>query len=297
MRWKRRFWKRSEVLEQDFGAHGDVAELLGNRSLVLLGCGKMGGALLAGWLAAGIRGASLKVLEPAPSDALLERASDAGVAINPSSLPRGECVAVLAVKPQMMSDALPSVAPLAQASSLFVSIAAGITISRLAATLPGGRVIRTMPNTPAAIGLGVTALAAGPGVTARDRQVATALLSAVGSTVWLEQESSLDAVTAVSGSGPAYVFHLIECLAVAAEAEGLGPELALELARETVAGAGALAKKSSKHPAELRADVTSPAGTTAEALVELMNPQTGLGPLMERAVAAAARRSRELASV
>lgn len=272
-----------------------LSGLLGDRDLVLLGCGRMGSALLNGWLAAGINPGSVRIHEPAPSDALRELVAATELTLNPDLPPNDGAVSVIAVKPQVIDAALAAVAPVAGAGGLCLSIAAGITISRLAASLPGGRVIRCMPNTPAEIGRGITALAAGPGLTETDRQIATGLMAAVGEAVWFEDESDLDAVTAVSGSGPAYVFHLIECLAAAGEAEGLAPELSLALARATIDGAGALAMTSEKSPTQLRAEVTSSGGTTAEGLKELAHPETGLGPLMKRTVAAATRRSRELA--
>ena len=276
------------------GATLSPAERLGGRPLVLLGCGKMGGALLDGWLAAGIPGNALHILEPAPSAALTERIDGTGAILNPARLPAGPAVTVIAVKPQILEEALPQVRPLAAEGGLFVSIAAGIQIRQMQTLLGTGRIIRTMPNTPAAIGRGITALAAGPEAGEADFALAEALLGAVGVTLRLPDESGMDAVTAVSGSGPAYVFHLIEALAAAAEQEGLAPDLALNLARTTVAGAGALAEQSPKPPAELRTDVTSPGGTTAAGLVELMHAETGLVPLIARTVRAAARRSREL---
>jgi pyrroline-5-carboxylate reductase len=260
------------------------------RGLVLLGCGKMGGALLDGWLAAGLPPQAVTVLDP-KADA---RLAGLGVRVN-AALPDRPAVVVLAVKPQMMAEAMPSVAGLARSGALFMSIAAGTSIAWFERTLGAGTpVVRAMPNTPAAVGRGITALvanAAGQGGLA----LARALASAVGETVLLESESQMDAVTAVSGSGPAYVFHLIEALAAAGEAEGLSRELAMQLARATVCGAGELAHRSDDSAEMLRVAVTSPGGTTAAALSELMDPQHGLPPLMRRAVAAAAARSRALA--
>ena len=274
----------------------DLAGLLGDGRLALLGCGKMGGALLEGWRAAGVPGTAIDVIEPAPTPALRERADADGIRLNPDPPPDEVRVAVIAVKPQVLDAALPQIAPLDRHGALFLSIAAGITIERLARWFPRGGVVRAMPNTPASIGRGASALTCRPELGTADRALAEALLAAVGGTTWLPRESDLDAVTGVSGSGPAYVFYLIEALAAAAESEGLSPDVARMLARETVAGAGALAKETNRPPSELRRDVTSPAGTTAEGLKVLMDPDTGLGPLMERTVAAATRRSRELAS-
>lgn len=263
-----------------------------NRSgLVLLGCGKMGSALLAGWLARGVGAAAVTVLDPAPSDWL--RAT--GVALN-APLPDAPAVVVLAVKPQMMGSALPDMAALGNGPTLFVSIAAGTTLARLADVL-GDRtpIIRTMPNTPAAVGAGVTALIGNAAVHPDQMALAEALMAAVGQTVLLDNESQMDAVTALSGSGPAYVFHMIEAMAQAGVAQGLDPDLSMTLARATVIGAGALAQDDPTDAATLRANVTSPGGTTAAALKVLMDSDTGLPPLMVRAIDAAAKRSRELA--
>lgn len=270
--------------------HAPIAE----RGLVLLGCGKMGTALLEGWLAGGLPPAAVTVLEPKPSPRLEALAGD-GLRLN-TELPPDPAVAVLAVKPQMMGDALPRLAALGDGDTLFVSIAAGTPIRAFEAAL-GDRtpIVRAMPNTPAAVGRGITALVANAAAGEDGLALAEALMRAVGQTVRLDGEGQMDAVTAVSGSGPAYVFLLVEALAAAGEAEGLSPDLALALARATVGGAGALAESADKAPAELRIDVTSPGGTTAAALGVLMAEDTGLPALMRRGVAAAAARSRELA--
>lgn len=263
----------------------DVAE----RGLVLIGCGRMGGAMLDGWLARGLPAERVWVVDPAPG----ERVQALGVHLN-GEMPERPSVAVVAVKPQLLDEAMPTLAPLADAGTLVVSVVAGVPLSRYEALGPRVPVVRTMPNTPAAIGRGITALVAN--ATAGDAGLvrAEALMSAVGETVRLADEGQMDAVTALSGSGPAYVFHLIEALAAAGEAEGLTPDLALRLARATVAGAGALASESGEDPAALRRAVTSPGGTTQAALSVLMDDRTGLAPLLRRAVGAAARRSREL---
>ena len=265
---------------------------IADRGLVLLGCGKMGTALLEGWLAGGVAPASVTVLEPKPSPRLAELAG-AGLRLN-AELPPHPAVAVLAVKPQMMGEALPRLAALGNGDTLFVSIAAGTPIRSFEAAL-GARtpIVRAMPNTPAAVGRGITALVANAHANAGARDLAEVLMRAVGQTVRLDDEAQMDAVTAVSGSGPAYVFLMIEALAAAGEAEGLSPELAL--ARATVAGAGALAESNDRAPTALRVDVTSPGGTTAAALAVLMEEGTGLPALVRRGVAAAAARSRELA--
>ena len=202
---------------------------------------------------------------------------------------------LIAVKPQMMAQALPSLQALGNGATLFLSVAAGTTIAHYEAVLGTKTpIIRAMPNTPAAIGRGITAITGNAQATAAHLDLAQALLSAVGQVVRLDGEHQMDAVTAVSGSGPAYVFHLIETLAAAGEAEGLPADLSLQLARATVAGAGALAEASDESPGQLRVNVTSPAGTTAAALAVLMDPATGFPPLLKRAVKAAADRGREL---
>ncbi|ESW61399.1 MAG: pyrroline-5-carboxylate reductase [Rhodobacter sp. CACIA14H1] len=262
-------------------------ERVAREGLVLLGCGKMGSALLAGWLQAGVPAASVWVIEPNPSDWL----KGAGVHLN-EGVPPAPAVALLAVKPQMMGAALPALQALGNGRTLFVSIAAGTTIAAFEAAL-GDRtpIVRTMPNTPAMVNRGITALCRNAHVPDADMELAVALMAAVGETVILEGEHQIDAVTAVSGSGPAYVFHLIEAMAAAGEAEGLAPEVAMKLARATVSGAGELAHRSGESAAQLRVNVTSPGGTTAAALAVLMPELPGL---MGRAVKAAADRGREL---
>lgn len=262
--------------------------------LVLLGCGKMGSALLAGWLKAGVAPASVWVTEPNPSPWLADLAGQ-GLHLN-DGLPKAPAVCLLAVKPQMMGAALPSVAALGAKGTLILSIAAGTTIASFEAVFgTSARIIRSMPNTPAAIGKGITAFVGNTHATAADLALAADLLAAVGQTVALETEAQIDAVTAVSGSGPAYVFHLIEAMEAAAMAEGLPAAMARVLAIATVEGAGALAAQADEDPAQLRVNVTSPGGTTAAALGVLMDDAAGLKPLVERAVHAAAERGRELA--
>lgn len=266
--------------------HGNVAE----RGLFLIGCGKMGSAMLAGWLADGLPAGSVWVQDPAPSDWVLAQ----GVHVN-AEPPAKPAVVLIAVKPQKMQDALPSLAGMTGADTLFVSVAAGTTIGALAAALPpGARIVRAMPNTPAAIGRGITAIVGNAAAGDDGLTVAATLLEAVGQVVRLTDEAQMDAVTGVSGSGPAYVFHMIEAMAEAAEAEGLEPDLALALARATVAGAGALAIETDRPPGDLRADVTSPNGTTQAGLDVLMDAREGLRPLMRATVAAAANRARDL---
>ena len=266
---------------------------LAARGLVLLGCGKMGSALLDGWLARGMPAGSVWIIDPNPSERLVTRTAE-GLHLN-EGLPPVPAVVLLAVKPQMMDDALPQITELADGRTLFLSVAAGKTLSYFAERLGArARVIRSIPNTPAAVGRGITALIANAQVDEAGTRLAEALLAAVGQTVRLDTEDQMDAVTAVSGSGPAYVFHLIETLAAAGAAQGLPPEMSMKLAKATVGGAGQLAEDSPDDPGQLRANVTSPQGTTAAALEVLMDSETGFPALLRRAVDAATRRSREL---
>lgn len=261
------------------------------RGLVLLGCGKMGSAMLAGWLAKGLPPASVWVVEPYPSDWL----KSTGVHLN-DTLPAHPAIVLVAVKPQMMAEALPSLVAMGQGDTLFISVAAGTPISYFEKTLGAATpVIRAMPNTPAAISRGITAIIGNAYADAAALDEAEVLLRAVGEVVRLDNEAQIDAVTGVSGSGPAYVFHMIETMAKAGEEQGLPAELALQLATATVAGAGALAQASQDHPSQLRINVTSPNGTTQAALEVLMDETTGFPALLSRAVAAATERSKELA--
>jgi pyrroline-5-carboxylate reductase len=265
-------------------------DVVARDGLVLLGCGKMGTALLTGWLEAGLPVGSVWVIEPNPSDWLVET----GVHLN-EGLPEAPAVALLAVKPQMMGKALPAVQAMGNGTTLFISIAAGTTLATFEAAL-GDRtpIVRTMPNTPAMVGRGITAICGNAHVTAEQLGLARQLMAAVGQVVDLDGEHQIDAVTAVSGSGPAYVFHLIETMAAAGEAEGLPPDIAMQLARATVCGAGELAFRSSDSAAQLRINVTSPGGTTAAALAVLMDDTNGFPALLKRAIKAAADRGREL---
>jgi pyrroline-5-carboxylate reductase len=265
-------------------------ERVARDGLVLLGCGKMGTALLTGWLAAGVPAASVWVIEPNPTDWL----RGSGVHLN-QGVPAAPAVALLAVKPQMMGAALPALQALGNGATLFVSIAAGTTIASFEAAL-GDRtpIVRTMPNTPAMVGRGITAICRNAHVSDANFALSRDLMAAVGQVVELSGEDQIDAVTAVSGSGPAYVFHLIEAMAAAGEAEGLPADVAMQLARATVCGAGELAFQSPETAAQLRINVTSPGGTTAAALGVLMDREAGFPPLLRRAVKAAADRGREL---
>ncbi len=265
------------------GALEEVAE----RGLVLLGCGKMGSAMLAGWLERGLPPRAVHVIDPAPSDWLRQT----GVGL-PGPMPEAPAVLLVAVKPQMMAEALPDVAQFGGGRTLVLSVAAGVSLSAYETAFgPGTPLVRAMPNTPAAVGRGVTALVANDAAGEAGLALAETLLGAVGATVRLQNEAEMDAVTGLSGSGPAYVFHLVEAMAAAGEAEGLAPDLAMTLARATVAGAGALLDASGDEASQLRINVTSPKGTTAAGLGVLM-PE--LPELIRRTVAAAADRSREL---
>jgi pyrroline-5-carboxylate reductase len=268
-----------------------LADLSG--TVVLAGAGKMGGAMLAGWLAQGLDANRVAVIEPYPSDEIKALAAK-GVRLNPAPHDTGSVAAlVIAVKPQMFREAGPALKPFIAPDTLVVSIMAGITIAALTQVC-GGSVVRAMPNTPAAIGRGITVAVADQNVSAAQRAVADALLRATGAVEWTKDETLMDAVTAVSGSGPAYVFLLAEELARAGVEAGLPPELATKLARETVAGSGELLHRSDLDAAMLRRNVSSPGGTTAAALEVLMGAD-GMQSLLTRAVAAATQRSRELA--
>jgi pyrroline-5-carboxylate reductase len=262
-------------------------------TILLAGAGKMGGAMLSGWLARGLNPTRVAVIEPQPSEEIRALAAK-GVRLNASAKEFGAVATlVVALKPQTFAEAGADLKPFAAADTLVVSIMAGTTIASLQKVC-GGSVVRAMPNTPAAIGRGITVAVAAKDVSAAQRAVADALLRATGSVEWVDDEGLMDAVTAVSGSGPAYIFLLAEELARAGVEAGLPAELATKLARETVAGSGELLHRSDLASATLRQNVTSPGGTTAAALEVLMGDD-GLQQLMIRAIAAATRRSKELA--
>ena len=262
-------------------------------TIVLAGAGKMGGAMLTGWLAGGLDPRRVAVIEPHPSAEISALAAK-GIRLNPTPKDIGDVATlVVAVKPQTLSEAGPALKQFVGSSTLVVSIMAGTPIATLEKVC-GGSVVRSMPNTPAAIGRGITVAVAATRVSAAQRAVADALLRATGSVEWVDDENLMDAVTAVSGSGPAYIFLLAEELARAGVEAGLPVELATRLARETVSGSGELLHRSEDSSATLRKNVTSPGGTTAAALEVLMG-DGGLQPLMIRAVAAATKRSKELA--
>ncbi|MBV1706884.1 MAG: pyrroline-5-carboxylate reductase [Hyphomicrobiales bacterium] len=264
-------------------------------SLTLAGVGKMGFALLEGWLKAGLSPSATTLIDPYPADAVRALCADRGISLNPP-VAKGVAadVLVLAIKPQML-DHVAEVAARTGPDTLVISILAGKTMADVAARFPQARaLVRAMPNTPAAVGRGITGFYANDAVTPAQKALAEALLAATGSVVALAQENDVDAVTAVSGSGPAYVFLLAECLAGAGVALGLERDVAEQLARATVQGAGELMYQNpATSPAQLRINVTSPGGTTAAALDVLMGRE-GLQDLLTAAVRAAHRRARAL---
>lgn len=267
------------------------------RPIVLIGAGRMGQALLAGWAQRGI--APLIAVEPSPSPALKRFAKLNHVALfaradSIDSVRAAACV--VALKPQVLKREAARLRAIAGSGAVMISIAAGTNITTLKKAWGAkARIVRAMPNTPGAIGRGITALYAAKGVNAKDRALAGKLLSALGQTLWVKRESDIDAVTAVSGSGPAYVFLLVEALAEAAQAEGLSRAMAQRLARATVTGSGALLEADPANVETLRRNVTSPGGTT-EAALKVLLAKDGLSSLLRRAVAAAHRRARELGS-
>lgn len=267
------------------------------RPLLLVGCGKMGGALLAGWLERGVAARDVTLVEPNAAAVAGFAAAGARVVAATGDLPETfrPAIVLLAVKPQMMDQVMAPLVRFVQPDTLFLSIAAGKTLDYFARHLgEAAAVVRAMPNTPAAVARGMSVLVASSAVSSAQRAAAEELMAAVGETAWVEDEALIDVVTAVSGGGPAYVFLLAEVLAEAGAANGLPRDLAERLARVTVAGSGELLHRSPERPAQLRQNVTSPGGTTLEALKVLM-AEDGLQPLVTRAIAAATRRSRELA--
>jgi pyrroline-5-carboxylate reductase len=261
--------------------------------LLLVGCGKMGGAMLEGWLARGLAASDVVVAEPAEGLRPMKPGLQALAASNEvSETPE---IVVLAVKPQSMDSVLPDLKRFADKGAVFLSIAAGKTLGYFAGHLgKGAKVVRSMPNTPAAVRQGITVATAASGVSAAEKKRCHELLEAVGQVLWVDDEALMDPVTALSGSGPAYVFLLVEAMAAAGAKLGLTPEMAMQLARATVSGSGELLRQSSEPAAQLRVNVTSPGGTTAEALKVLM-ADDGIQPVFDKALAAASRRSKELA--
>jgi pyrroline-5-carboxylate reductase len=265
-----------------------------DRPLLLVGAGKMGGAMLAGWISGGLNPAAIRVLDDAPSPETLALCAARGVPRGP--LPTGAApkVIVMAVKPQIMGAVFPAIAATAAPDTITLSIAAGKTLASFEATLPPrSAVVRAMPNTPALIGRGMTVLCANKTATSDQRAICTALMGMVSQVAWIDDEADMDAVTAVSGSGPAYVFLLCEAMTAAGIKAGLTADLAAQLAKTTIWGSAELMWNSTDAPSTLRENVTSPGGTTAAALAVLRGNH-GLPDLMDRAVAAAVARSREL---
>ena len=260
------------------------------RGLILIGCGKMGSAMLAGWLDSGIPASSIWISDPQPSAWL----SATGVNIN-KSLPDTPAVCIIAVKPQIIFEAVSNLKGYKQSETLFISIAAGITLKQLEQAISSdSTIIRAMPNTPSAVGKGITALIGNSAAKNEHILISKILLEKISEVVELEHEDQMDIVTGLSGSGPAYVFYLIESLTNAGIELGLSKEKALHLAKATVAGSGALAMSSTENPSELRENVTSPNGTTQAGLEILMDKKYGLKPLIKSTVEAAAKRSKEL---
>lgn len=265
--------------------------------LVLIGAGKMGTAMLQGWMEAGVTGDRVTIFDPAPPPETMAVIAQHSISHNPplDGVDGVEAILV-AVKPQMVDEVLPAMADLAKDNPLVVSVVAGKTIAafrqHFGETTP---VIRTIPNTPAAVGRGITAMAASDGVSAKQSELATALLASLGEVVTVTDEALIDACTAISGSGPAYIFYMTECMTAAAMKLGLPADVAEQLARATVAGAGELMRATGTPAGILRENVTSPKGTTYAALQVLMADEDGMKQLMIRATAEAEKRSRELA--
>jgi pyrroline-5-carboxylate reductase len=261
--------------------------------LLLVGCGKMGGAMLDGWLSRGLAASDVLVAEPV--EALRPKKPGLRAVGSTSEIGETPEIVVLAVKPQTMDAVLPDLKRFADEGAVFLSIAAGKTLKYFASHLgAAAKVVRAMPNTPAAVRQGITVACAAKGVSAAEKKRCQQLLEAVGEALWVEDEALMDPVTALSGSGPAYVFLLVEAMAAAGAKLGLTPDMAMQLARATVAGSGELLKQSNEPAQQLRVNVTSPGGTTAEALKVLMAAD-GIQPVFDKALAAASRRSKELA--
>lgn len=262
---------------------------------LLIGAGKMGGAMLEGWLKQGMPPGQITVVDPMPSDRMRELAQQ-GLRLSPHTGEIGTIdVIVLAIKPQMLDGAAALLRSVVTPDTLLISVLAGKTIANLRERAPAARaIVRAMPNTPAAVGRGITGCSASVETTDAQKAFATNLLTSIGHVEWVDNEDLIDAVTALSGSGPAYVFHLVEAMAAAGEKAGLPADLAMRLARATVEGAGELLyREPETSAAMLRQNVTSPAGTTAAAL-EILMAADGLTPLMIKAVTAAKRRAGEL---
>jgi pyrroline-5-carboxylate reductase len=270
-----------------------LASFTADRPLVLVGAGKMGGALLAGWLDGGLDPKAVVVIDPAPPADSAALLAGHGIAARGDAPPVTARVLVIAVKPQVTADVLPRLGSLVGPETIVLSIAAGKTLATFEAAFPGAAIVRAMPNTPVQVGRGMTGAVGNARLGDGDRALVTALFATVGEVAWLDDEALIDVVTAISGSGPAYVFHFVECLAIAGEALGLPPELAARFARATVEGAGELLYQSDLSPEKLRKNVTSPGGTTAAALAVLAF-EGALAVLVTDAALAAKIRSEEL---
>ncbi|MEO9298259.1 pyrroline-5-carboxylate reductase [Devosia alba] len=264
--------------------------------IMLVGAGKMGVALARGWLDAGLAASQLVIVHPRPGEDLLELARDYGLALSTEASGLSPNVLVVGVKPQVMDEVLESLAPVIAPHTLVVSIAAGIDLARLASKAGTQRVMRTMPNTPVQVRKGMIGVVSGPDVTAEDKVAMDTLLSASGQVIWLDDEAQLDALTAVSGSGPAYIFHMVEALAAAGKRQGLPDDIAEQLARGTVIGAAALMDAGTVSATVLRENVTSPKGATAAGLAVLMGSH-GLIELMDRTVSETRKRTEELGRI
>jgi pyrroline-5-carboxylate reductase len=263
--------------------------------IVLVGAGNMGGAMLAGWLKSGVSGSSVTVLDLAPSDTMMALITEAGARHSVTAADGLVAdILFLAVKPQVMDAVLPGLKSLVGPQTTVVSVAAGKTISSMESHLGKAAMVRAMPNTPAMVGRGITGAYSNAAVSAAQRDIVHKLLQVSGPVEWVETEADINAVTALSGSGPAYVFYLVECMAEAGRKAGLPADLAMRLARETVAGAGELLHQSPDPASILRKNVTSPGGTTAAALSVLM-AEDGMQPLFDQAIEAARKRAEELA--
>jgi pyrroline-5-carboxylate reductase len=272
----------------------EFSSIRSDAPLLLIGGGRMGAAMLSGWLASGLDVAAVAVVEPFKGTRQALVANHPGLTVVSSidAIPASPSVVILAVKPQVMDDVMAPLQPLQ--GTLFISIAAGKTLGYFESHLGADRsIIRVMPNTPAAVGAGISVAVGNAQVSSENRALATALLGAVGMVEWVDDETLIDAVTAVSGSGPAYVFHLVEAMAQAGVDAGLGADLAMKLARQTVIGSGVLMTADDSDAGTLRQNVTSPGGTTQAALDVLMGDGR-LQALMTEAIAAAKKRSTEL---
>ncbi|MGL3604951.1 pyrroline-5-carboxylate reductase [Rhizobium sp. G187] len=263
--------------------------------IVLVGAGNMGGAMLSGWLKSGVPGSSVTIVDPGPSETMMAKIRDAGARHSVSAPDNLKAdILFLALKPQVMDAVLPGLKSLVGPQTTVVSVAAGKTLASMESHLGEAAMVRAMPNTPAMIGRGVTGAFANAAVSGAQRDVVHRLLKVSGPVEWVDSEDAINAVTALSGSGPAYVFYLVECMAEAGRKSGLPADLAMRLARETVAGAGELLHQSPDPADTLRKNVTSPGGTTAAALSVLMAPN-GMQPLFDVAIEAARKRAEELA--